>query len=194
MPQTREHIAILDLLGIETGVVVLTKVDRVDAARLHDVMAKVREVVTGTFLEGADIFSVSNLTGEGLVQLEEHLMAMAELFEPRDRRGHFRMTVDRCFKIHGAGLVVTGSAFSGAVESGSSAVVSPAGAAVRVRGIHALNEPAQTGHAGLRVALNLSGPGAKKVRSRRGDWIVVSQADNRAAIPSGVRWQGLSDI
>jgi len=176
MPQTREHLAILDMLGIESGVVALTKVDRVDIERLEEAILEVQDVLAGTGLEGVDIFPVSSLTGEGLPQLEAHLEAMTELFEPRARRGHFRMTVDRCFTIAGAGVVVTGAGFSGEIENAASAVISPTGTAVRVRGLRALNEPAQAGHAGERIALNLTGPGVQTDRIRRGDWIVAAQA------------------
>lgn len=178
MPQTREHIAILDLLNIGTGVVALTKVDRAGPGRVGEAEAEVREVLAGTFLEGADIFPVSSATGEGIARLEEHLEVLAELFDVRSRRGHFRLAVDRCFTIHGAGVVVTGAVFSGELPSGASALVSPAGSVARVRSLRALNEPAQSGHAGERLALNLGGPGARKDRIRRGDWIVAPPAHN----------------
>jgi len=178
MPQTLEHVAILDMLGVAIGAVAVTKIDCVDATRFDEALAEIRDALSGTFLEDAEVFPVSNVTGKGIAELQEHLAALAELFEPRERRGYFRLAVDRCFTIHGAGVVVTGAAFSGQLASGSRAMVAPLGSDVRVRSLRALNEPAQAGHAGERIALNLTGAGARKDAIRRGDWIVASEANH----------------
>jgi selenocysteine-specific elongation factor len=176
MPQTLEHIAILDLLEIDHGVVALTKIDRVEPNRIPAAMEEVRRAVSGTFLRDAPIFPVSSVTGEGVPELQAHLFSRAELHRARAAAGQFRMTVDRCFTIQGVGLVVTGSVFSGEIATGMSALVAPAGAEVRVRGMHVLDQPAHSTRAGDRVALNLTGAGARANRIQRGDWIIAAAA------------------
>jgi len=171
MPQTREHLAIVDLLGLSRGVVVLTKADLVSAARLAEVSAEVRAMLSTTALSGAELLPVSCVTGLGIEALAQHLaQASAELPEAR-QRGHFRLAVDRSFSLAGIGTVVTGTAVSGQVAVGDKLVVSPRGQAVRVRGLHAQNQEAVMGFAGQRLALNLAG--VEKGDITRGDWIVA---------------------
>ena len=174
MPQTREHLAILDLLGVRAGTVVLTKVDLVDAERCGRVAGRIEALVEGTCLEGAPVFPVSAVTGAGMGALGEHVGALAAAgSRPAGAEigARFRLAVDRCFSVRGAGLVVTGAVFSGEVAIGDRLVLAPAGAAVRVRGIHAQNRPAERGGCGERCALNLAGPDLGRADVRRGDWL-----------------------
>ncbi len=173
MPQTREHLAILDLLGVARGAVALTKIDRVDAQRLEGAQREVIAHLATTALRGAPLFPVSALTGEGIDALRAHLHAEAARSVPRAAHGGFRLAVDRSFTLPGTGTVVTGTVFSGAVRVGDDAIVTPSGRVVRVRGLHAQNQPAPVGRAGERCALNLAG--VDKDAIARGDWIVAPE-------------------
>jgi selenocysteine-specific elongation factor len=176
MPQTREHLAILDLLGLSQGAVVLTKCDLVTPERLAEARAEVEALLQPTGLAGAEIFAVSNLTGQGLPELERHLLdAQGRQARTRDQ-GSFRLAVDRCFSLPGIGTVVTGTAVSGQVAVGDRLLVSPRKLPVRVRGLHAQNREADQGLAGQRLALNLTAAGLEKSDIARGDWIVAEAA------------------
>lgn len=181
MPQTLEHLAILDLLGLSHGAVAITKIDRAEGDRVAEITAAVTALVGETNLAGVPIFPVSGITGEGIDGLRAHLEAEAEGLAARTVAGHFRLAVDRAFTIQGAGLVVTGTVFSGTVHAGDRMMLSPGGAEVRVRGIHAHNQPAELGTAGQRCALNLAGPGLDRGQVRRGDWILAAQAHRPTA-------------
>jgi selenocysteine-specific elongation factor len=174
MPQTREHVAILDLLGLSRGVVALTKADLVSDARLADVSAELRALLAPTALAGAQLLPVSSVTGLGIDTLAEHLARANAALPAASDRGHFRLAVDRSFSLAGIGTVVTGTAVSGRVAVGDKLVVSPSGQSVRVRGLHAQNQQAEAGHAGQRLALNLAG--VEKSEIARGDWIVAEPA------------------
>jgi selenocysteine-specific elongation factor len=180
MPQTREHLAILDLLGVSRAAVALTKIDRVSPERVEQIEAEVRALLAPTLLAGAAVFPVSCVTNAGLPPLAQHLEQTAGSIAQRKSSGHFRLSVDRCFTIAGAGLVVTGTAMSGEVSLGDEVGVLLAGTRARVRSIHAQNAPAQRGRAGQRLALNLAGLEAK-AQVARGDWIV------RGEVPPAVR-------
>jgi selenocysteine-specific elongation factor len=170
MPQTREHLAILDLLGLARGVVALTKCDLVGAARVAAVGAEVRALLAGTTLGGADVLAVSSASGAGIDALQQHLLRARAALQRPAPHGRFRLAVDRCFTLAGFGTVVTGTAASGRVAVGDQLVVSPRGLPARVRGIHADNRSVSQGLAGQRCALNLVGPEKRDVE--RGDWIV----------------------
>ncbi len=176
MPQTREHLAILDLLGLSRGVVALTKSDLVSAARLSEAEAEIRSMLAGTALAHADVIAVSSATGEGIQSLDRHLIQTAAALPTSRTGGNFRLAVDRCFTLAGIGTVVTGTAISGRVVVGDRLLVSPRGLPVRVRGIHAQNSEAEHGLAGQRCALNLAGSGLEKSDIQRGDWIVATAA------------------
>ncbi len=176
MPQTEEHLAILDLLGVDRGAVALSKTDRVDAERVEEVSAEVRTMLAATALSEVPFFPVSAETGEGIAALGEHLEATAQTVAARAQSGSFRLAIDRCFTVAGAGLVVTGTVFSGHANTGDQLILSPQGIAVRVRGIHAQNRSATTGVAGERVALNLAGAELDKSNVHRGDWILSAAA------------------
>jgi len=172
MPQTREHLAILDLLGVARGAVALAKIDRVPAERAAEVAAEIRDLLAPTALAGAPLFPLSSVTGLGVEALKDHLHRTAGSIERRKAAGNFRLSVDRCFSIAGAGLVVTGTAMSGEVAVGGEARALLAGVSARVRSIHAQNAKADRGRAGERLALNLAGMEKKGVIGR-GDWIVA---------------------
>ena len=181
MPQTEEHLSILDLLGVSDGLIALTKIDRVDDARLEDVKGEIEVLTAGTCLEGADIMPVSAIEGTGVDDLREHLETMTDLVGERQGEGHFRLAIDRCFTVQGAGLVVTGAVFSGKVAVGDHLTLSPEGVDVRVRGIHAQNKESEAGVAGQRCALNITGPDLKSSEVHRGGWLVAN--DIHAPVP-----------
>ncbi len=161
-PQTREHFEICRLLGVRSGLVVLTKRDLVDDDLLEAARLEIREFVAGSFLEGAPAVVVSARTGEGLDKLRAELKRLSLAAEARPADLPFRLPVDRAFVIHGFGTVVTGTLAAGRIAKESEAeVFSPANAAsgrkVRVRGIQVHNQPADQALAGQRTALNLAG-------------------------------------
>lgn len=172
MPQTREHLAIVELLGIRRALVALTKIDRVEAPRVAEVRQQVEVLLQAGPLAGAPIFPVSSITGEGIDALRAALIAQATDVRARSEDGHFRLAIDRTFSVTGAGVVVTGTAFAGRVQVGDELALSPAGRTVRVRGLHAQNQAAQEARAGQRVALNLAGDRLAVEQINRGDWLL----------------------
>jgi selenocysteine-specific elongation factor len=168
-PQTLEHLAIIDLLGVRRGLVALTKADIVQPERLAALASEIRTAIAGTALEGADIVPVSALTGQGVDRLRAHLVAEAAKQTDRTEEARFRLAVDRVFTLAGVGVVVTGAVLSGAVRAGDRVVISPFGLPARVRSLHAQNRAAETGRVGERCALNLAGRGISKETVRRGD-------------------------
>jgi selenocysteine-specific elongation factor len=176
MPQTVEHLAILDLLGVSHGAVALTKIDRVPQERVAQARAEIAALLAPTALRNASVFPVVAMTGEGVDSLREHLAAVHRTFRERPTNGNFRMAVDRCFSLPGTGLVVTGAVFSGSARVNDQVMISPHGIAVRLRGIHAMNQPAELAGPGQRCALNLAGMDLKRIDIVRGDWIVAPAA------------------
>ena len=172
MPQTREHLALLDLLGIARGIVALTKADLADASRRAEVESEIAALLDGSSLEGAQIVPVSAVTGEGIDDLRARLVAAAKAFSARAAEGRFRLAVDRSFTLTGAGTVVTGTVLTGRVGIGDQLIVSPSGIAARVRSIHAQNRKAAAGRAGDRCALNLAGEGVTQEAIARGDMVL----------------------
>jgi selenocysteine-specific elongation factor len=172
MPQTREHLAIIDLLGVERGAVVLAKSDLAAPARCAAVAADIRAALEGTALAQAQIIPASTVTGEGIDDVRRLLFKELSHFAGRTASGRFRLAVDRCFTLHGVGTVVTGTVLSGSVGIDERVMVSPSGLTARVRSIHAQNRPAEHGRAGDRCALNLAGEGVSKEAIRRGDMIL----------------------
>jgi selenocysteine-specific elongation factor len=172
MPQTREHLAILQLLGVTHGVVAMTKVDRVDDARCAEVRTEIEHLLASTPLAGARIFETNaNVTGDpGVAALDTALREAAIDWQARRDDGPFRLAIDRVFTLAGHGTVVTGTVFAGRVTRGDMLRLAPSNEPVRVRSIHAQNQPADSGHAGQRCALNLAS--IDKDQIHRGDWIV----------------------
>jgi len=172
MPQTREHLAILELLGVERGVVALTKCDRADAARIERVEREIGALLGGTALAGAPLFrtSATQAGDAGVAALLDWLKNVERGLPRRDEARLFRLGVDRVFTLAGQGTVVTGTALAGSVAVGDTLVLAPSGRQVRVRAIHAQNRPAERGQAGQRLALNLAGAAREDIE--RGDWLV----------------------
>ncbi len=177
MPQTREHLELLGLLGLDRGAVALTKCDVVDAARVVAARREIEALLAGTPLAGSPLFALSATTGEGIAGLRAHLEAMAASHTRRDNAGRFRLAIDRCFTLSGIGTVVTGTAFSGKVGAGDTAIICPAGTSsgsgykARVKSLHVQDRPAPSGQAGDRCALALAGDFEKK-DIERGMWLV----------------------
>jgi selenocysteine-specific elongation factor len=178
MPQTREHLQILTLLGLTRGAVALTKIDLVDEDRAIEVELDIMALLESTPLAGAPIFPVSTMTGAGIAPLRAHLMdaAAADHAAADDGRA-FRLAVDRSFSLAGAGTVVTGSVVAGSVGLNDAVLLLPAGLRVRVRGLHAANRPVTQAVAGDRCALNLAGPGIRKDAIGRGHWVLDPARD-----------------
>jgi selenocysteine-specific elongation factor len=180
MPQTREHLAILELLGISRGAVALTKVDRVDDQRVRQVQAELTAELAPTVLRDAPVFPLNALAPDdpGTAALRRHLHDAAAHNPLRQDEALFRLAVDRVFTLMGHGVVTTGTVFSGRIRTGDTLVVMPSGTPARVRGIHAQNRAAESGHAGQRCAINVAG--VDKDSISRGDWL----ADPRVFAPT----------
>ena len=188
MPQTREHFQILQLLGIRRGVIVITKTDTVDSARVAEVERDIQMLVDGSFLAHAPRFACSALRGDGIAELRDflHEAARAEAASTEQAASDtalFRLAVDRCFAIEGRGTIVTGTVHAGQVKVGDSLRLLPSSKVVRtplarVRGLHANNQIADTGVKGQRVALNLAGISHTEIH--RGDWIVAEALEHRS--------------
>jgi selenocysteine-specific elongation factor len=184
MPQTREHLDILRLLGVKSGLVALTKRDMVDSEWLELVSEEVRDFVAGSFLEGAPIVPVSARTGQGLDQLRSELARLAGEAAAKRREGYFRLPVDRVFTMAGFGTVVTGTLLSGEIRVGDELELLPAGREGRVRGIQAHGSKSELGQAGQRLAVNLQGIDLDQ--AHRGD-VVVPRGVFRATRAVDVR-------
>jgi selenocysteine-specific elongation factor len=170
MPQTREHMDILRLLGVKKGLVALTKCDMVEREWLDLVTEEVREYVSGSFLENTPIVPVSSRTGEGLDVLKDFLYRLANEVTEKRSEGHFRLPVDRVFTMTGFGTVVTGTLLSGEITVGDDLELLPSGRMGRVRGIQAHGKKVEKGLAGQRLAVNLQGVDLDEVH--RGDVVV----------------------
>ena len=190
MPQTVEHLHIVDLLKVIQGAVVVTKIDRVGPDRVRDVVEDVRSLLHGTALASIPVLSASAVTGEGIDTLRDVLARAATAHDRREQVArHFRYAIDRAFTMAGSGTVVTGTVFNGAVAMGDRLVISPSGHEVRVRALQKQGRQAPQAMAGERCALNLSGVDLKQVG--RGDWL-VSHALHAPTQRIDVRLQVLS--
>ena len=169
MAQTREHLAILQLTGNPTLTVALTKVDRVDAARIDDVRREVADVLREYGFEQATLFETAATENRGIDELRDHLRQLTARAHPENQR--FRLAIDRAFTVKGAGLVVTGTALSGDVRVGDTLWLTGMDTPMRVRGLHAQNQPVDQAHGGQRIALNIAGA-AQKEDLNRGDWLL----------------------
>ena len=144
MPQTVEHLHIVDLLTVRRGIAVITKTDRVPAERVAEVAASVRALLAPTALAGIDVLPVSAISGEGVEQLRDALASAAREHGTREHAGrNLRYAIDRVFTIAGSGTVVTGTVFNGAVAIGDKLMLTPSGIEVRVRGIQKDGQAAQ---------------------------------------------------
>lgn len=167
MPQTREHMEICTLLGVEHGFVVLTKIDLVDEEWLELALEDVRDFAAGTFLEGAPIVPVSSTTGQGLDEFIQTLDEMSGQVPERSRSSLFRLPVDRVFSMKGFGTVITGSLLSGQVKVGETIMIYPSLITSKVRGIQVHNQSIETAQAGQRTAVNFQG--LEKASINRGE-------------------------
>lgn len=179
MPQTLEHVRVMDLLGVRDTLAVITKTDRAAPEQVRALSEALRSL-----LPAAPVFPVSNLSGTGIAELLAELDTRAAAGCTRSARGHFRLSVDRAFVLKGTGLIVTGTAMAGRVAVGDSLRMyatksGSEGIKVRVRGIHAQDEATPTGQAGQRCALNLAGD-VDREEIERGDML----ADARCVRPS----------
>ncbi|MBI5361993.1 MAG: selenocysteine-specific translation elongation factor, partial [Planctomycetes bacterium] len=156
MPQTREHVAILSILGVRRGLVALTKIDMVEPGLVELATEDVRSTLHGTFLEDAPILPLSSITGVGLDEFKRVLFRMASETPPRSDAGVFRMPIQRVFSAHGFGTIVTGIPVSGSVAVGDVIEVLPKGLKSKVRGIQAYGESTDKARAGHSCALNLA--------------------------------------
>ena len=172
MPQTREHVAILDLLGVTECIAVVSKVDKVDAARAAEVGVEIDTLLSTTGMRSAEVHRVSALSGAGMDALAAALRERALGLAARAANGRFRLCIDRAFTLKGAGLVVTGTVHAGTADTGERLAVTPDGHEARIRGIHTQDRPAEQARAGERCALNLSGRGLGPGTIARGDWVV----------------------
>ena len=157
MPQTREHFHICRLLAIPRGAIVLTKCDVADADSIALAEIEARELVAGSFLEGAPILRVSSRTGQGLDALRAELRRMAGETPPRAAGGLVRLPIDRAFVLKGFGTVVTGTLVAGTIAAGDELEILPSGRRVRVRGLQVHGAAAPRVEAGHRAAVNLAG-------------------------------------
>jgi len=170
MPQTREHLAICDLLGVGRGVIALTKSDLVDEEGLALARADVAGAVAGTFLEDAAVVPVSARTGAGLDELRTALAAAIARVTPRPTTGVFRLAIDRVFTKKGFGTIVTGTVLGGEVRVGDELHVIPSGLSARVRGLEVHGGAVEVARAGQRCAINLGGIAVEDLA--RGDMVV----------------------
>ncbi len=157
MPQTREHLAILNILQITRGLVVVTKTDLVDEELVELVMAEVEDTLQGTSFEGCPMVGVSAQTGEGLDELRELIDSILDSTEPRRDLGRPRLPIDRCFTIAGFGTVVTGTLIDGALTVGQEVELAGSDIRARVRGLQSHKTKVDSTGPGVRLAVNLSG-------------------------------------
>jgi len=166
--QTLEHLEILDLLGISTGILVITKVDLVDSDALAESTEMSQEMLVGTTLESAPTVHVSSITGQGIDELKQMIVDRVDAVTKEESRFAIpRLYVDRVFTMQGFGAVVTGTLIGGTIQREQRLMILPQGREVRVRGVQVHNQSAEGAYAGQRTALNLSGIAAEEIE--RGD-------------------------
>jgi selenocysteine-specific elongation factor len=157
MPQTREHMEICTLLGVQHGLIVMTKTDLVEEEWLELALEDIREFCIGTFLEDAPIMPVSSVTGDGIPELIKTLEEIAGSIPQRPPSSLFRLPIDRVFTMKGFGTVITGTLASGKISVGDTIMVYPSGITSKVRGLQVHNQSAESSEAGLRTAINFQG-------------------------------------
>jgi len=167
MPQTKEHLEILTLLGIKNGITVINKIDLVDEEMLELAKDDIYSLTAGTFLEGKPMIPVSALRGDGIAELLTEIEKMVLSTKQKERNGAFFMPIDRAFHISGFGTVLTGTAIKGSVSEGDEVEIMPARILSRVRSVQVHGENVTTAYAGQRVAVNVSGTSLDEVG--RGD-------------------------
>ena len=173
MPQTREHMEICTLLGIQHGLIAMTKTDMVEEEWLELALEDIREFSQGTFLEDAPILPVSSVTGDGIPELISTIEEIAGSIPQRPPSSLFRLPIDRVFTMKGFGTVITGTLVSGKINVGETIMVYPTGITSKVRGIQVHNQSAESAEAGMRTAINFQG--LDKTAVQRGE--VLSTPD-----------------
>ena len=180
MPQTREHLAILDLVRVERGIVVITKTDLVDEEWLELVTADIEEVLEGTVLSGSPTIAVSAETGTGLDELLRAIDSILVDVPLRPDLGRPRLPVDRSFTMTGFGAVVTGTLSGGTLRKGQQVVIAPRGQRARIRGLQSHRDAVEEALPGTRVAVNIGGVEHHEIERGdvllTGDWLVPSDA------------------
>lgn len=171
MPQTREHLAILDILQIQRGLIVITKSDLVDEELVELVQAEIEDTVKGTCMEGRNVVSVSAYTGEGLDILKQAIDETLNETDVRQDLGRPRLPIDRCFSISGFGTVVTGTLIDGTLTVGQEVELATTGQRCRIRGLQSHKSQVDSTDPGVRLAVNLSGVPRQDVT--RGEIITV---------------------
>ncbi|MCD6584420.1 MAG: selenocysteine-specific translation elongation factor [Desulfobacteraceae bacterium] len=169
MPQTREHLEICSLLGIQYGFIVLTKIDMVDAEWAELVKEDLAEFVEGTFLENAPVLPVSSITGEGIPEFIAALDGFCSKISVKKPSGLFRLPVDRVFTMKGFGTVITGTLISGNISVGETVMIYPGDTKSKIRGLQVHDQQVNTAEAGMRTAINFQG--IEKATVNRGDVI-----------------------
>lgn len=172
MPQTKEHLSIINLLGIKRGTIAVTKIDRVDKNRLRKVEQDINEIISESGLKNAPLFAVSSLTNEGIPELLDHLKTQtmsSRTDQENVSNKHFRYLVDRAFSVKGIGTVVTGSLQSGTTSINDHVAISSNGVSARIRGIRIDGENISTIESGQRAALNID---SDLESISRGDWLL----------------------
>jgi selenocysteine-specific elongation factor len=182
MPQTVEHVEILDLLGVAQATVAITKIDKVGAGRSEEVEAEIRTLLGHTRIAVEDVFRTCVHTHEGVGALRARIAALAQAHAAPPPAGRFRLAVDRAFILHGVGVVATGSVHAGVARVGETVTVAPAGATARLRGLRIHDNDVSSVQAGDRCAIHLSGVALDDLR--RGVWITAgpNQATQRIEV------------
>lgn len=173
MPQTREHLDILGFLGIRSGIIAITKIDRVEEEFIDLVKDDILGELKGTVFENSPFMLVDSLTKKGIHELKELIIETLKEQEMRDAKGAFRLPIDQVFTVKGQGTVVRGTVYEGTVEEGQLLKVLPSGLEVRARQLQVHHQPAKTAFAGQRAAINLSG--VSKDDLERGEVLVSSE-------------------
>lgn len=171
MPQTIEHLDVLDILGVDQLTVAISKIDRASQSHLAEVQEQIQGLLAARRWRDTAVFPLSNQDGSGVAALKSHLLQHTQQRREHRSEGGFRLSIDRCFTAKGAGLVVTGTASAGTVQQGDKLLLLPSRTEVRIRGLRAHNETVERAGAGQRVALNLSGK-IDVSDIERGDWLV----------------------
>lgn len=172
MPQTREHLDILGFLGIRTGIIAITKIDRVEEEFVELVKDDILGELEGTVFENSPFMMVDSLSKKGIQELKELIIQTLKEQEMRDAKGAFRLPIDQVFTVKGQGTVVRGTVYEGTVEEGQLLKVLPSGSEVRARQLQVHHQPAKMAFAGQRTAINLSG--VSKDDLERGEVLVSS--------------------
>ncbi|MFO7818754.1 MAG: selenocysteine-specific translation elongation factor [Halanaerobacter sp.] len=157
MEQTREHLAILELLNVKQGLIVLTKIDKVEAEWVELVKEEVKEFVAGTFLEGAAVVPVSGVEGSGIEELKEELSSLMKAMPDKDKEANAYFPIDRVFSISGHGTIVTGTLMQGQIELEDELEIYPSHLEARVRGLQVHEEDVEIAQPGQRIGINLAG-------------------------------------